>query len=444
MAIFTIGFEKPLLTETIRFEIKYSMFIRRIRKYKIEEIGIHYFLSAFLILQALVIHGQEFTQTSTGLDLFDKTASDVKVGAQQTMKYFPLIKNKAIAVVAHPASLVNHTHLVDTLLKSGMKVKKIFAPEHGFRGEAANGENVNNGIDVKTKLPVISLYGKNRKPKPEDLKDVDVVLFDLQDVGARFYTYISTLHYLMEACAENHKTLIVLDRPNPNGYFVDGPVLEEKFKSFVGMDPVPIVYGMTMGEYARMLNGEKWLDKGTQCKLTVISVENYTHNDSYQLPVKPSPNLPNMSSVYLYPSLCLFEGTIVSVGRGTDKPFQLFGYPDMEGGKISFLPKAIPGVSDNPPYKEQTCSGFYVADYGEQYQKYARQVNLFWILNLYNTAKSKDNFFNSYFNSLAGNETLQNQIKEGKKEDEIRKSWQVDLAKFKEIRKKYIIYKDFE
>ncbi len=392
----------------------------------------------------LIPYTSVFSQFALPIKLQDKTSSDLKVGAEQTDKYFPLIKDKRIAVVAHPASLVKNTHLVDTLLKSGMKVKKVFAPEHGFRGEAEAGAKISNNIDEKTKLPVISLYGKNFKPKPYDLKDVDVVIFDLQDVGARFYTYLSTLHYVMEACAKNKKQLIVLDRPNPNGYYVDGPVLESKFKSFVGLHPVPIIYGMTIGEYAKMINGEKWLANGVQCNLTVIPIEKYSHSDLYQLPVKPSPNLPNMSSVYLYPSLCLFEGTMVSVGRGTDKPFQIFGYPRMKDGKTSFIPKPISGASENPMYNGQTCSAFYVGDYGEMYVKYYKKIYLFWILNLYKNYETKEKFFNNYFNNLSGNETLKKQIMDGKTEEEIRATWEPGLKKFKEMRKKYLLYPDFE
>lgn len=396
------------------------------------------------ILCFLSFNSSSFAQFSGALKLQDKMPNELKVGAQQTEKYFPLIAGKLVAVVAHPASLVNKTHLVDTLIHSGIKVKKIFAPEHGFRGNEEAGEKIKNTVDAQTGISVISLYGKNYKPKPEDMKDVDVVLFDLQDVGARFYTYLSTLHYVMEACAENKKELIILDRPNPNGYYVDGPILEPKFKSFSGMHPVPIVYGMTIGEYARMINGEKWLANGVQCDLTVIPIESYTHDDLYQLPLKPSPNLPNMSSVYLYPSLCLFEGTMVSVGRGTDKPFQIFGYPGMKGGQTSFIPKSIPGASENPMYNGQTCSAFYESDYGEAYIKYYRKIYLFWMLNIYKTCETKDKFFNNYFNSLAGNETLQKQIKEGKTEEEIRSSWEPGLKKFKEIRRKYLLYPDFE
>lgn len=378
------------------------------------------------------------------VELQDKTTADLKEGAERTDKYFPLISGKSIAIVAHPASIVGNKHLVDTLLKSGVKLKKIFAPEHGFRGNEEAGQSIKNHIDKKTGLPVISLYGKNYKPKSEDLKDVQVVLFDLQDVGARFYTYISTLHYVMEACAENKKQFIVLDRPNPNGYYIDGPVLDLKFKSFTGMHPVPIVYGMTIGEYAQMINGEGWLANGIKCNLTVIPVENYTHDDLYQLPVRPSPNLPNMSSVYLYPSLCLFEGTMVSVGRGTSKPFQQFGFPGLKGSDYFFTPVPIKGSSENPMYNNELCSGYDVSNYGEMYVKYFRKIYLFWIRNLYSSCEKKDNFFNNYFNNLAGNDVLKKQIIEGMKEEDIRKTWGADLKKFKSVRKKYLLYKDFE
>jgi uncharacterized protein YbbC (DUF1343 family) len=370
---------------------------------------------------------------------------DVKVGAQQTAIYFPLLKAKSVAFVGNQTSTIGSTHVVDTLLALKVNLKKIFFPEHGFRGDEDAGEHLKTYKDKKTGLACISLYGKeNKKPKADDLKDVDVVIFDIQDVGARFYTYISTLHYVMEACAENNKELIVLDRPNPNGYLVDGPVLDPKFSSFTGMHPVPIVHGMTIGEYARMINGEKWLTNGSQCKLVVVPVENYTHNDLYQLPIKPSPNLPNMSSVYMYPSLCLLEGTIVSVGRGTNKPFQQFGYPQLVGGNTKFTPQPVKGASENPMYKGQLCNGYDVSSYGEAYIKYSKKVYLFWVMNLYSTSVIKNKFFTPYFNLLAGNDILQKQIAEGKSEDEIRRSWEPGLAKFKAIRKNYLIYKDFE
>jgi uncharacterized protein YbbC (DUF1343 family) len=393
----------------------------------------------------LLFTSASFAQYATPLNMQDMHPEDMKVGAQQTAIYFPLLKAKSVAFVGNQTSTIGITHVVDTLLALKVNLKKIFFPEHGFRGNEDAGEQLKTYKDKKTGLTCISLYGKeHKKPKADDLKDVDVVIFDIQDVGARFYTYISTLHYVMEACAENNKELIVLDRPNPNGYFVDGPVLDPKFSSFTGMHPVPIVHGMTMGEYARMINGEKWLANGAQCKLVVVPIESYTHNDLYQLPIKPSPNLPNMSSVYMYPSLCLLEGTIVSVGRGTDKPFQQFGYPQLVSGNTKFTPRPVKGASENPMYKGQLCNGYDVSPYGEAYVKYSKKVYLFWVMNLYNTSVSKDKFFTPYFNLLAGNDILQKQIVEGTSEDEIRRSWEPGLVKFKAIRKNYLIYKDFE
>ncbi|MFH1004455.1 MAG: DUF1343 domain-containing protein [Bacteroidota bacterium] len=398
------------------------------------------FLFLFLFLSA-----SSFAQLVLPIHLQDKTADELKTGAEQTEKYFPLIKGKSVAVIANPASLIRKIHLVDTLIASGINVKKIFAPEHGFRGTNEAGEKIKTHIDKKTGLQIISLYGNNYKPKSEDIKNVEVVLFDLQDVGARFYTYISTLHYVMEACAENKKHLIVLDRPNPNGYYVDGPVLEPNYKSFSGLHPVPIVHGMTIGEYAQMINGEGWLANKVKCTITVIPVDGYTHNDLYQLPAKPSPNLPNMSSVYLYPSLCLFEGTIVSVGRGTDRPFQQFGYPGMTSGATHiFLPMPIKDVSENPLYNGQVCNSSFVADYGEIYVKYYRKIYLYWLINIYKNASDKTKFFNNYFDNLSGNQTLKKQIQDGMNENDIRKTWEPELKKFMEIRKKYLLYKDFE
>ncbi|MCX6295522.1 MAG: DUF1343 domain-containing protein, partial [Bacteroidetes bacterium] len=278
-----------------------------------------------------------------------KTINDLKVGADRTTEYLPLLKGKTVAVVANQSSLIKNTHLVDSLISIGVNVKKVFCPEHGFRGLVDAGENVANVKDPKTGLSIISLYGKNKKPSTADLKDVDIVIFDIQDVGVRFYTYLSTLHYVMEACAENNKQLIVLDRPNPNGYYIDGPVLEDAYKSFLGLHPVPIVYGMTIGEYAQMINGEGWLKAGVKCKLKVIPIVGYTHKDLFELAVRPSPNLPNMSSVYLYPSLGLFEGTIVSVGRGTDLPFQVIGHPTLTKTNYTFTPQPKPGAME-PKY----------------------------------------------------------------------------------------------
>ena len=368
----------------------------------------------------------------------------IQTAAEQTEKYLPLIKNRQIALVANPTSMIGKTHLVDSLLKLGISIRKVFCPEHGFRGNQEAGENVQNLTDPKTKLPVISLYGENKKPKPLDLKGIDIVIFDIQDVGARFYTYISTLHYVMEACAENNIEVLVLDRPNPNGYYVDGPVLDMKFSSFVGMHPVPIVHGMTMAEYALMINGEKWLKNGIQCKLQTIVVNNYNHTDCYSLPVKPSPNLLSMNAIYLYPSLCLFEGTIISVGRGTKKPFQILGHPKMDTTVFSFTPRAIIGMSSNPPYKDKRCFGYDLSYYSLNILRNDKKINLFWLIDLYHRLSAKTEFFTPFFDKLAGSDLLRNQIIAGKTEEEIRNSWQADLQKFKEIRKKYLLYADFE
>lgn len=372
-----------------------------------------------------------------------KTASDVKVGAQRTELYLPLLKEKVVAIVGNQTSLLGKTHLLDTLISSGIKVKKIFGPEHGFRGTADAGASVKTMKDSKTGLPIISLYGKKEKPTPADLKDVDVLVFDIQDVGTRFYTYISTLHYVMEACAENNKQLIVLDRPNPNGYYVDGPILEEKYKSYVGLHPVPIVYGMTMGEYAQMINGEKWLKGKVQCNLKVIPVTGYEHSDYYEIPVKPSPNLPNMGSVYLYPSLALFEGTVISVGRGTEWPFEVIGSPDLKNTKFKFTPHSIPEASLNPPYKDKECFGFDLRNFGDLFVKNTKCLYIYWLQGTYQNTPDKATYFNDYFNMLAGTATLKQQIIDGVSEKDIRQSWEPGLIKFKEIRKKYLLYKDF-
>ena len=374
-----------------------------------------------------------------------KSAKDIRTGADQTEKYLPLLKGRSLAIVANQTSLIGKTSLVDSLITLKTNVKKIFFPEHGFRGNEDAGEHLKTYKDKKTGLNCISLYEKeNKKPKASDLADVNTIIFDIQDVGVRYYTYLSTLHYVMEACAENNKTLILLDRPDPNGFFVDGPILEEKYRSFVGMHPVPIVHGMTLGEYARMINDEGWLAGKVKCDLKVIPCINYTHSDFYELPVKPSPNLSEMSAVYLYPSLCLFEGTLVSVGRGTDKPFQSFGYPGMPKAPYSFTPHPVKGASSDPLYNGKECSGYDVSTYGNMYMRYNKQVYLYWIINSYKGAIDKVNFFNSYFESLAGTDELRKQIIEGKTEEEIRKSWEPGIKSFKEMRKKYLLYKDFE
>ena len=366
------------------------------------------------------------------------------VGAEQTGAYFPLIKGKNIALVVNHTSLIGEIHLVDSLLRADFKVVKVFSPEHGFRGNADAGQEISDKIDLVTGLPIISLYGKNKKPQVADLADVDMVVFDIQDVGARFYTYISTMTFVMEACAENQIPVIILDRPNPNGFYVDGPVLESEFKSFVGLHPVPIVHGMTVGEYAKMVNGEGWLENGVKCELSVIPVENYTHSDFYELPVRPSPNLPNKNAVYLYPSLCLFEGTIVSVGRGTDFPFQVIGHPDFVTGSYLFTPKSIPGVASKPKYEGVTCFGQNLTGFAENITNQPHQLSLFWLIEYYKILKDKGNFFDNYFEKLAGTAQLRKQIEEGWSEVQIRESWQPGLEKFRQIRKKYLLYPDFE
>ena len=368
-------------------------------------------------------------------------AEDAIVGASRMELYLPSLKGKNVAVVANQTSTFNNTHLVDTLLSKSIHLKKIFTPEHGFRGTADEGAHINNSIDEKTQLPIISLYGKNKKPTAEQLNDIDIIIFDLQDVGTRFYTYISTMTYVMEAAAENNIPIIVLDRPNPNGFYIDGPVLEKENASFVGLHQVPVVYGLTIGEYAKMVNGEYWLNDSLQCNLTVIPLGNYDRNNIYELPVKPSPNLPNWESVYLYPSLCFFEGTIVSVGRGTEMPFQVYGHPQIES-EYSFTPKQADGRS-KPLYCDTECYGKQLRQHATTYKKNKNELNLAWIIEAYNQLKDKGNFFNNFFVKLSGTKELQRQIENGCSEEEIRNSWKEEIDKYKEIRAKYLLYKDF-
>ena len=363
--------------------------------------------------------------------------NNVMVGAEQTHLYLPLLQNKKVGIVANHTSMINTIHLVDSLLKLKINIKKVFSPEHGFRGNADAGEKVKSNVDAKTKLPIISLYGKNKKPFPEQLKGLEVIVFDIQDVGARFYTYISTMHYVMEACAENNIQFIVLDRPNPNGNYVDGPILENEFESFVGMHHVPIVHGMTVGEYAQMINNEGWLANGVKCNLEVIPMKNYSHNTAYELPIKPSPNLANMQAIYLYPSICLFEGTPISVGRGTEKPFQVIGHPQLKYD-FSFVPKPTTGAKE-PLLKGETCYGLDLSAV-----KVKKELDLSYLIQFYNSYPDKDQFFQKFFNLLAGNSTLQEQIKQGKTEAEIKATWQKGLVEFKAKRKKYLLYEDFE
>lgn len=375
---------------------------------------------------------------------FTCITAQVITGAEQLDKYLPLLKNKRVVLAVNPTSMIRDMHLADSLRKLNVKITAIFAPEHGFRGNAEAGALIKSGVDKKSGLTVISLYGKHKKPTAQDLSKADIVVFDMQDVGARFYTYISTLHYIMEACAENNKPLLVLDRPNPNGFYVDGPVLDPKFSSFVGMHPVPIAHGMTIGEYAQMINGEGWLNKGMACKLTVIKAKNYDHNTRYVLPVKPSPNLPTMESVYLYPSLCLFEGTDFSLGRGTSTPFECVGKPGLKNGTYTFTPRPIKGIADNPPHVNKVCKGFLLTPFAKNVFPSNPRIHLTWLIDLYQQDTAQATFFTPFFDKLAGTDQLRLQIMAGKSEDEIRKSWQADLRKFRDIRLKYLLYKDFD
>ena len=362
-------------------------------------------------------------------------------GAARMEKYLPMLAGKRVAVFSNQTSRVGPALLVDTLLKRGIRVVRIFSPEHGFRGNADAGESVAGGRDSLTGLEVVSLYGTHVKPGAADLEGVDVLVFDLQDVGVRWYTYISSLAYYLQAAMEQGKPLVLLDRPNPNGFYVDGPVLDTAFRSFVGMEPVPVVYGMTLGEYARMLLGEGWVSKAPPApgfRLTVIPCAGYTHHTRYVLPVKPSPNLPDMQSVYLYPSLCWFEGTPVSLGRGTPKPFQCFGHPSFPPTGYSFVPHSLPGAK-NPPRQDQTCNGYDLSDPGIL-DSLGGRIQLRWLLEAYRLFPDKGTFFNAYFNKLAGNARLAEQIRAGLSEEAIRESWAPGLAHFKAIRSKYLIY----
>jgi uncharacterized protein YbbC (DUF1343 family) len=360
-------------------------------------------------------------------------------GAYMIEEYRSLIKGKSVAVLANQTSMVGKTHLVDTLFGTGIKIKVIFAPEHGFRNMADAGETIEDGKDSKTGISIISLYGNHLKPTKEDLSGIDIALFDIQDVGTRFYTYISTLHYLLEACAENSIKCIILDRPNPNGFYFDGNVLDTAHRSFVGMDPVPVVHGMTVGEYAGMLNGEGWLKNGVKCELVVIKCKNYSHNTLYDLPVKPSPNLPNQTSVYLYPSICFFEGTSLSLGRGTSFPFQVYGSPRLPDCGFSFTPESVPGAK-NPPLLGVKCFGTDLRDAVKKNLVPKPQLNLNWLISAYKDFPDKDKFFNSYFDVLAGGPLLREQIKKGLTADQIRATWKDGLAKFAKIREKYLLY----
>ena len=388
--------------------------------------------------------GQEGGKTTAAPVLVAHGPAAIVVGAERTAEYLPLLHALRVAVVTNQTGMIGPTHLVDSLVTLGVNVVKVFGPEHGFRGSADAGEHMTDGKDPRSGLPVVSLYGdaKHRKPSPEQIADVDVLIYDVQDVGVRFYTFMSTLHYVMEAAMENGKKVIVLDRPNPNGFYVDGPVLDQAYMSFVGMHPVPIVHGMTAGEYARMINGEGWLKTGRKCDLTVIPCEGYSHAVFYVPPVRPSPNLPNVSAIYLYPSLGLFEGTIVSMGRGTELPFQCIGFPGNKVGQFQFTPKSMPGAKE-PPHKGKFCTGLDLHAYGSFQSRMERHIRLHWLIEFYAEAADKPGFFNAFFDKLAGGTDLRERIIRGEDEDTIRGSWQPGLKAFKVTRKKYLLYEDF-
>ncbi len=372
-----------------------------------------------------------------------KSPDNIICGADRTELYIDLLKDRHVGLVANPSSRIGETHLLDSLLCLGVSVKIIFCPEHGFRGQGEAGELIVDHKDPITGISVVSIYGKKKKPDPEDLAGIDVLLFDIQDVGARYYTYISTLHNIMEAAAEGGKEVIILDRPNPNGFYVAGPIREKDFKSFVGMHPIPIVHGMTVGEYGEMINGEGWLDGSIRCKLQVVPCLNYDHQSTYKLPVKPSPNLPNQESIFLYPSLCLFEGTVVSIGRGTALPFQIFGHPDLQG-EFQFRPTSIPGTSLHPKLEGKLCKGVDLRECGIPRIINEREIILEWVIQAFQELGSSSDFFTSYFDTLAGTQSLREQIIKGWSANKIRANWEKGIADFKIIRKKYLLYPDFE
>ncbi|HWR94862.1 MAG TPA: DUF1343 domain-containing protein [Flavobacterium sp.] len=393
----------------------------------------------FLFLVATLIFSCKSTQVVSTTS--KKTTDDIKVpekfalGADNFEGYECLLKDKKVGIVTNQTGILSDgTNLVDFLLSKNINIQKIYAPEHGFRGTADAGELILDGKDTKTGLPIISLYGDNKKPKDEQLAGIDVIIFDIQDVGVRFYTYISTLTYVMEACAKNNIELVVFDRPNPNGTIVDGPILEVEFSSFVGMHPIPVLHGMTIGEYANMVNGEKWLVNNERCKLNIVTCTGYNRQMSYSLPVKPSPNLPNDQSVNLYASLCFFEGTNVSVGRGTDLQFQIYGSPFLPNNGFSFIPKPNLGAKD-PLYNGNECYGVDLSSIPK-----VKSLELKWLIDAYNSMSDKSKFFNSFFTKLAGTKSLQKQIEIGMPEEEIKETWQINLNEFKKIRSKYLIY----
>lgn len=363
------------------------------------------------------------------------------LGNEQTSEYYPLLRGKRVALFGNHTSLRGDQHLLDCLLADSIRVVAVFSPEHGFRGNADAGEKVGSSVDSRTGVPILSLYdGKDKRPSATSMKKFDVLLADIQDVGLRFYTYYITLCRLMDACAEYGKSVIVLDRPNPNGHYVDGPLLDMKYKSGVGWLPIPVVHGMTLGELARMVNGEGWLPAGRTCRLTVVPCLNYTHQTRYDLPVPPSPNLPNMKAIYLYPALCPFEGTVVSLGRGTDKPFQIYGHPDMKGYSYSFTPRSVPGAK-NPPLLSKRCHGADLS--GKSDEELRREgLNLTYVIDAYRNLNIGDRFFTSFFELLMGTSYVRQMIKEGRSAEEIRARWMPEVERFKEQRRPYLLYNE--
>jgi len=369
--------------------------------------------------------------------------NEMLTGAERTSYYLPLLKGKNIGLVVNQTSIIGKVHLVDSLIQMGLNVKKIFAPEHGFRGNADAGEKISDSKDAKTGVPIISIYGSKKAPEKADLEGIDILIFDIQDVGTRFYTYISTLHYVMLSCADNNVPLIVFDRPNPNGHFIDGPMLDLAYQSFVGMHPIPVVHGMTIGEYAQMINGENWLGDNKRTNLQVVSCLNYKHSDIYNLPIPPSPNLPNMRSIYLYPSICYFEGTQISLGRGTNKQFQVLGAPNLNAGDFTFTPEPKPGAM-NPPQLGKLCRGMDLSGLQELQIKAKKTIDLSYLIQVYRDYPDKESFFlpGMFFDKLAGSSKLREMIQSGYSEQQIKDTWQPGLNQFKKLRKKYLIYED--
>lgn len=401
--------------------------------------------SSFLTLIVLTACIQTNTSTKSKTEVKE---TKFRTGAEQTEKYLPLLKGKKIGMVVNPTSIIGKVTVVDSLLKRGVNIVKIFGPEHGFRGDASAGISVDDAVDAKTGIKAISLYGKHSTPTKEDLADVDIMVFDIQDVGVRFYTYMNTLQYVMEACARDGKEVMILDRPNPNGFYIDGPILDLTYKSGVGLQPIPIVHGLTLGEYAQMLNGEGWLKDKMKCKITVIKNAAYMHDMPYVLPVKPSPNLNTAQSILLYPSLCLFEGIYLNLGRGTQFPFTVLGAPYLKGiYDFSFKPTGIKGMAETPMFKDENCYGIDLRNYDTSIFRKTKQINISWVMELYKASPKKADFFNNKLSNqmlpiekLVGVGNFRQQIIDGKSEKEIRASWEPGLSKYKQMRKKYLLY----